>query len=62
VGDSGGVLDLPEAGERVDGVQGVTASSYAWSASTIASCGDAGGWLETVVTSAMVGGVDSLQK
>jgi hypothetical protein len=45
-----------------DGVQGVTASSYAWSASTIASCGDAGGWLETVVTSAMVGGVDSLQK
>jgi hypothetical protein len=37
VGDSGGVLDLPEAGEQVDGVQLVTVMSNAWSASSISS-------------------------
>jgi hypothetical protein len=35
--DSGGVLDLPEAGEQVDGVQGGVGSSGAWSAGPIAS-------------------------
>jgi hypothetical protein len=35
--DSGGVLDLPEAGEQVDGVQSGVGSSGTWSAGPIAS-------------------------
>jgi hypothetical protein len=35
--DSGGVLDLPEAGEQVDGVQSGVGSSDAWSSGPIAS-------------------------
>jgi hypothetical protein len=37
IGDSGGVLDLPEAGEQVDGVQLVTVMSNVWSASSMTS-------------------------
>jgi hypothetical protein len=35
--DSGGVLDLPEAGEQVDGVQSGVGNSGAWSVGSIAS-------------------------
>jgi hypothetical protein len=35
--DSGGVLDLPEAGEQVDGVQSGVGSSGTWSVGPIAS-------------------------
>jgi hypothetical protein len=60
--DAGEVLVASGEDGVVDEVQGVTAMSNAWASGSIASCGDVEGWLETVVTSAMVGGVDSLQK
>jgi hypothetical protein len=46
-GDSGGVLDLPKAGEQVNGVQLVTVMPNAWSSGSIASRGGREDRLET---------------
>jgi hypothetical protein len=49
--DSGGVLDLPEAGEQVDEDQRVMAESGAWSSSLILSSSEERERLEAVRTS-----------
>jgi hypothetical protein len=50
--DSGGVLELPEAGEQVDEDQRVVAGLGAWSSSSVSSSSEERERLEAVRTSA----------